>query len=91
MEAPAAPKRPLVRAVRADALRLGAPSAGSTTTRVSARAAAPASAPPVVVVPDRDRFHRPECRYVRGVAGATTLPKASAARQGYAACGVCKP
>jgi hypothetical protein len=45
----------------------------------------------VVVVPDRDRFHRPQCRFVRDVAGATTLPKASAARQGYAACGVCKP
>ena len=84
-------KRPLVRAVRADALRLGAPSTGGTTTRVAARAAAPATAPQVVVVPDRDRFHRPECRFVRDVAGATTLPKASATRQGYAACGVCKP
>ena len=84
-------KRPLVRAVRADALRLGAPSTAGTTTRVAARAAAPATAPQVVVVPDRDRFHRPECRFVRDVAGATTLPKASASRQGYAACGVCKP
>jgi hypothetical protein len=80
-----------VRAVRADALRLGAPSSAGTSTRVSARAAAPATTPPVVVVPDRDRFHRPDCRFVRGVAGATTLAKASASRQGYAACGVCKP
>lgn len=87
----AAVKRPLVRAVRADALRLGAPSSGGTTTRVAARGAAPATSAPVVVVPDRDRFHRQECRFVRGVAGATRLPKASAARQGYAACGVCKP
>jgi hypothetical protein len=81
----------VVRAVRADALRLGAPSTGGTTVRVAARGAAPAPPAPVVVVPDRERFHRPECRFVRGVAGATTLPKASAARQGYAACGVCKP
>jgi hypothetical protein len=81
----------MVRTVRADALRLGAPSAGTTTTRVSVRAAAPATGAPVVVVPDRDRFHRPECRFVRDVAGATSLPKASATRQGYAACGVCKP
>ena len=90
---PAAPqvKRPLVRTVRADALRLGAPSTGGTTTRVSARGAAPAAGASVVVVPDRDRFHRPECRFVRGATGATTLPKASASRQGYAACGVCKP
>ncbi|CAA9358556.1 MAG: hypothetical protein AVDCRST_MAG16-2832, partial [uncultured Frankineae bacterium] len=39
----------------------------------------------------RDRFHRPACRFVRDVADATTLPKASAARQGYTPCGVCKP
>jgi len=84
-------RRPLVRAVRADALRLGAPSTGATTTRISARGAAPAAGASVVVVPDRDRFHRPACRFVRDVAGATTLPKASAARQGYAPCGVCKP
>ncbi len=84
-------KRPVVRAVRADALRLGAPSTAGTTTRVSARAAAPVTSASVVVVPDRERFHRPECRFVRGVAGATALPKASAARQGYVACGVCKP
>jgi hypothetical protein len=96
-EAAAAPapepqvKRPLVRTVRADALRLSAPSTGVMTTRVSARAAGPATSGSVLVVPDRDRFHRPECRFVRGVAGATTLPKASATRQGYAACGVCKP
>ena len=84
-------RRPMVRTVRADALRLGAPATGVTTTRVSARAAAPTTGASVVVVPDRDRFHRPQCRFVRDVAGATTLPKASATRQGYAACGVCKP
>ena len=98
-----APRKPPVRTVRADALRLTSPAVGRTsTTRVAARGAATppvaAAAPStgarpgqVVVVPDRDRFHRPDCRFVRDVAGATALPKASAADQGYAPCGVCKP
>jgi hypothetical protein len=84
-------QRPLVRAVRADALRLAAPSTGATTTRIAARATAPATGGSVVVVPNRDRFHRPACRFVRDVAGATTLPRAAATRQDYVPCGVCKP
>ena len=55
-------------------------------------AAAPVpSAASVVVIPDRGRFHLGECRYVRGVAGALAMSRGAATRQGYAACGVCKP
>ena len=45
----------------------------------------------VVVIPDRGRFHRAECRYVRGADNAQSMSKAQAARQGYEACGVCLP
>jgi hypothetical protein len=34
---------------------------------------------------------RAECRYVRGVEGAELLTKAQATKQGFDACGVCKP
>jgi hypothetical protein len=44
-----------------------------------------------VVIPDRGKFHRAACRYVRDVPGAQELTKAQATRQGYDACGVCKP
>jgi hypothetical protein len=58
----------------------------------AAKAAAPAAKPgTVVVIPDRGKFHTAECRYVRGVDGAQELTKAQATRQGYDACGVCKP
>lgn len=45
----------------------------------------------VVVIPDRDRYHHDDCRYVRGVEDAEVLTRAQATRQGYVACGVCKP
>ena len=45
----------------------------------------------VVVIPDRGRFHTPSCRFVRGVDTTEELTKAAATRQGYQACGVCKP
>lgn len=45
----------------------------------------------VVVIPERGRFHRPDCRYVRDVEGAREMTKTGARRQGYSACGVCKP
>lgn len=47
--------------------------------------------PTVFVIPDRGRYHKAECRYVRGVAEATEIPKATARRQGYQPCGVCRP
>ena len=44
----------------------------------------------VVVVPDRDKFHKETCRYAKNPA-AMSMTKAAAKRQGYKACGVCKP
>jgi hypothetical protein len=60
----------------------------------AAAAAAPAAARrpgSVVVIPDRGKFHTSQCRYVRDVDGAEVLSKSAATRQGYTACGVCKP
>ena len=66
-----------------------------TPPEASAPAVPPSAAPArrntVVVIPDRGKFHKAECRFVRDVPGAEVLSKAAAARQGYAACGVCKP
>jgi hypothetical protein len=44
-----------------------------------------------VVIPDRDKFHTDTCRFVKDVPGTVTLTKATAKRQGYTPCGVCKP
>ncbi len=78
--APAAPAvaAPAKKAARAAAV---ATPAGATASKRGT----------VVVIPDRGRFHRAECRYVRGVEDAVELTKATATRQGYEACGVCKP
>jgi hypothetical protein len=51
----------------------------------------PAPASHVVVVPDRNRYHRADCRHVRDAAGTEQLTPAQAGQQGYSACGVCKP
>jgi hypothetical protein len=45
----------------------------------------------VVVIPDRDKFHTSDCRFVKGVRGTARLPRTEARQQGYQACGVCKP
>ena len=64
---------------------------------VPAATVAPAAVPAagrkgaVVVIPNRGRFHRADCRYVRGNADAETLSRAQATRQGYEVCGVCTP
>ena len=65
--------------------------AAPAKTGPAATPARAARAGSVVVIPDRGRFHRAECRYVRGVGGATTMSKTAASKQGYDACGVCKP
>lgn len=62
--------------------------AAKTATKAATKTAAK---PGVVVIPDRDKFHTPDCRYVRGAEEATELTRAVATRQGYVACGVCKP
>ena len=70
-----------------------APSKAAVAAVASTPAAATAAKKPgsVVVIPDRGKFHKAECRYVRDVPEAEVLSKTAATRQGYAACGVCKP
>ena len=70
-----------------------APSKAAVAAAASTPAAASAAKKPgsVVVIPDRGKFHTPVCRYVRDVADAQALSRAQATRQGYDACGVCKP
>ena len=43
------------------------------------------------MIPDRGRFHLPSCRFVRDALGTEELTRAQAGKQGYQACGVCKP
>ncbi|MGH2726224.1 MAG: hypothetical protein ACRDKS_04530 [Actinomycetota bacterium] len=53
-------------------------------------AAAGATAGTVVVIPDRDKFHKATCRYAKNPA-AMSMTKAAAKRQGYKPCASCKP
>jgi hypothetical protein len=62
----------------------------STAAKSTAAAAKPAAGS-VVVIPDRGKFHTESCRFVKDVPGTVTLTKTTAKRQGYTACGVCKP
>jgi hypothetical protein len=65
--------------------------AGASRARGRVAAAPkPKAGAEVVVIPDRDKFHKQGCRYAKGP-GAMSLTKAQARRQGYKACGVCKP
>lgn len=69
----------------------------ATATKATAAKATKAAAKPaarggsVVVIPDRPKFHVESCRFVKDVPGTVTLTKSAATRQGYTACGVCKP
>lgn len=45
----------------------------------------------VVVIPQRSRFHTPQCRFVRDVVGTQQLTRSQADEQGYVPCGVCRP
>ncbi|MGB8652176.1 MAG: hypothetical protein WCD35_16110 [Mycobacteriales bacterium] len=67
-----------------------APTAKASTPAKKA-AATPAKRGSVVVIPDRGKYHTPDCRYVRGAEGTLELTKAQATKQGYDACGVCNP
>ncbi|HWL37110.1 MAG TPA: phage holin family protein [Frankiaceae bacterium] len=93
-------------AKKAPAKRASRTAAASASTGASATADAPAkpakkaaekaapakaTASQVVVIPDRGKFHVETCRFVKGVPGTVNLTKATAKRQGYAPCGVCKP
>lgn len=44
----------------------------------------------VIAVPDRKRYHRPDCRYAK-VKGAEAMTPAAARQRGYDACSICKP
>ncbi len=68
-----------------------APSAAKAAAKTARPAAKASPAGSVVVIPDRDKFHTTDCRFVRNVDGTLVLTKATARRQGYLACGVCKP
>lgn len=49
-----------------------------------------ASAATVVVIPDRDKYHKDTCRYAKNAA-AMTMTKVAARREGYKPCATCKP
>lgn len=44
----------------------------------------------VIAVKDSQRYHRPDCRYARS-RHAATMTKATAHREGFRPCGVCRP
>ena len=60
-------------------------------TAAKKAAAAPVKRGGVIVIPDRGKYHTPDCRYVRGAEGTLELTKAAATKQGYQPCGVCNP
>ena len=86
-------------AAKAPAKAAAATKAPAKTAAAAAKApakAAAAKAPAtkragVIVIPDRGRYHTPDCRYVRGAEGTMELTKAAATKQGYEPCGVCNP
>ncbi|HVF06789.1 MAG TPA: hypothetical protein VNA20_18275 [Frankiaceae bacterium] len=92
-------------AKRAPAKRTRTAAASGAASAASAAAATTAAAKPakkttaakstaasqVVVIPDRGKYHVQTCRFVRDVPGTVNLSKATAKRQGYVPCGVCKP
>ena len=82
---PAPETESFARAPRETAPASRTPAAAKPATR---KAAAPSQN--VVVVPDRDKYHKETCRYAKNPA-AMTMTKAAARRQGYSACGTCKP
>jgi hypothetical protein len=45
----------------------------------------------VVIIPDRGRFHRSACRYVKNASDTRTRTRPQAVGEGYVPCGVCKP
>jgi hypothetical protein len=84
--------KPAKKAAAATATKAtAAKSTSASTASKSTAAAAKPAAGSVVVIPDRGKFHTETCRFVKDVPGTVTLTKTTAKRQGYTACGVCKP
>lgn len=48
-------------------------------------------ADPVVVLPERSRYHDPHCRFVRDVVGVEQLTRAQAEERAYTPCEFCRP
>jgi hypothetical protein len=80
---------------KAAAKKAAAPATATVRAAGPAGGAAASTAPTgrtkVVVIPDRDRFHVPSCRFVRDALGTEELSRSQADKQGYRACGVCRP
>ena len=83
----AAPAKAASKAAPAKAATKAAPAKAAAAKAAPAKAAAGS----VVVIPDRGKYHNDACRFVKDVPGTVTLTKAAAKKQGYVACGVCKP
>ncbi|MEX2557346.1 MAG: hypothetical protein WEB06_17165 [Actinomycetota bacterium] len=67
-----------------------APRPAATKKPAAKKPAAAAASGSVVVIPDRDKFHKDSCRYAKNPA-AMSMAKAAAKRQGYKPCATCKP
>jgi hypothetical protein len=81
--------RPSLAAVPEPETEAFAPPTRAAAVKPATRKAT-ATAATVVVVPDRDKYHKDTCRYAKNPA-AMTMTKAAARRQGYTPCGTCKP
>ena len=68
-----------------------APAKAAKKAPAKAASAASGDGGKVVVIPDRGKFHKADCRFVRDASDTKEMTRAAAARGGYAACGVCKP
>lgn len=87
------PETQVLRLDEAEAAEPAAAPAKTTRARkapAKSTSRASASTQTVVVVPGRDKFHKETCRYAKGQV-TQSMTKAEAKKQGYAACGVCKP
>lgn len=94
-EAPVTAVLPLVEEPEPEERAPARPAARKAPAKKVAKAAgaakkAAAGQAMVVVIPDRDKFHRSSCRYAKGQA-TQTMSKVAARREGYKPCGVCKP
>ncbi len=79
-EPPATVTKPApARAARPAAKKPAAKKAGAATASGS-----------VVVIPDRDKYHKDSCRYAKNPA-SMSMTKVAAKRQGYKPCATCKP